>query len=260
MTDSRPLAGWRVLVTRASEQASALSERLREEGAEPIEVATIEIVAPTDEGAALADALGRLESFEWVAFTSVNAVRAVLARLGDPGRLGRRRVAAVGRATAEALSRAGVDDVLIPERPGGAGLAAAFPQPRPEGAGVLLPQAAKARPELARGLRSRGYRVETVVAYETVPLAADDSLRALVASCEAALLTSPSALESFLSSYGRHALPPRLVTIGPTTSARAHELGCAVAAEADEASPDGLVRALSRLALAERPVRPPGLR
>lgn len=259
MSAGRPLQGWRVLVTRPAEQTSGLSDRLRAEGAEPVEVPATEIVPPRDGGTALDDRLGRLDSFDWVAFSSANAVRAVLARLGGPEQLARLAVAAVGRATAEVLEDSGVAVTLLPERSSGGELAAAFPDPPTGGARVLLLQAARARPELAQGLRRRGYEVETVVAYATVSRAADDSLRPLISACRAGLFASPSAVEGFLSSYGGAALPPLVVTIGPTTSRRARQLGCEVAAEAAEASDDGLVRALVDLALAEEAASESGL-
>lgn len=248
----RPLSGWRVAVTRASHQASALSSALTRAGATPLEVPTIEIAPPGDGGAALAGALARLAEFGWVCFTSANAVSAVLESLGGPGPLRSARLAAVGRATAAALGEAGLSVALVPEAAEGASLAAAFgPAPSPPPA-VLLPQAAGARPDLAAGLRASGYRVEEVEAYRTLPRPAEPALARELAGCRAITFASPSALRAFVSSYGRGALPPVVASIGPVTSEAARRLGIAVAAEAATASVEGIVAALGAYALAER--------
>src|SRR5581483_9618769 len=165
--DTRPLFGRRVLVTRTREQASALVERLREQGARAVELPTIAIqppesYAPLD--AALRElaghpagptsagptAAGPGAAERWVIFTSANAVEAVFGRLDalglDVRAFGGVRLGAIGPATAAALRRGGL-----------------------RGAWILLPRADIAPPDLAEGLAARGATVRNVVAYRTVP-------------------------------------------------------------------------------------------
>ena len=126
--ESRPLFGRRIVVTRARHQAPALSERLRRMGAEPVEVPTVEIADADDGGAALRDAAVRARDFDWVCFTSANAVARFLACLRDSRAFGAdTRVAAVGPGTAAALAAAGVVADLVPERSLAEGLVDAFP-------------------------------------------------------------------------------------------------------------------------------------
>ena len=158
--ESRPLFGRRVVVTRARHQAPALSDRLRRVGAEPVEVPTVEIADPDDGGTALRHAARQVRRFDWVCFTSTNAVDRFLACLPDSRAFGAyTRVAAVGPGTAAALAAAGIVADLVPERSLAEGLVAAFPA----GPGLaLLPQAAGARDVLARGLEAKGWAVEVV--------------------------------------------------------------------------------------------------
>src|SRR5438445_3803533 len=123
------LAGRRIVVTRRPGQSSALLLALRDRGADVIEVPAIE-TAPSEDPGPLDEALGRLEGYDWVAFTSANAVQAVRDRLNGLGRspaIGPRgpRIAVVGAATSEALRLAFPDDVVALEaagEPGAAGL------------------------------------------------------------------------------------------------------------------------------------------
>ncbi len=118
--EHRPLFGKRIIVTRAREQASGLVERLHELGAATVELPAIEIGEPDDGGAALRTAAGQVSDYDWVAFTSANAVRRFFAALDEVGldtrSLGGRRVAAIGPGTADALAAAGVRADLVPER------------------------------------------------------------------------------------------------------------------------------------------------
>ena len=136
-----PLSGWRVIVTRSPRaQSSSLVERLANAGACPVEVPVIEIADPIDGGVALESALSRIEDFEWVVFTSANAVERCWRYLADGRTLGGAKVAVVGDGTAAAL--AGYETVvdLVPERFVAESLVEVFPGPaRPGEATVLLP-------------------------------------------------------------------------------------------------------------------------
>jgi uroporphyrinogen III methyltransferase / synthase len=230
--EGRPLFGRRIVVTRARAQASSLVEKLRALGAETVELPTIEIV-----GEALPDLA--LSSYDWVAFTSVNAVERVFAGIRDARAFGSALVAAVGPGTAAALAARGVVADLMPVSAVAESLVEAFPA----GAGrVLLPQAAAARPVLADGLRAKGWEVQVVEAYRTVPARPSDDALAAAAKADAIAFTSSSTVTSWLALGAT--LPPVVACIGPVTAATAAEHGVPVTVVATEHTVDGLVEAL----------------
>ncbi len=139
-----PLSGWRVIVTRSRAQSSSLVERLVDAGACPVEMPVIEIADPIDGCAALERALAKIEDFEWVVFTSANAVERCWRYLGDERALGGAKLAAVGDATAAALAEHDLVADLVPEWFVAESLVEVFPVPaRPGEATVLLPRAAR---------------------------------------------------------------------------------------------------------------------
>ena len=253
MTPARPpLAGLTVLVPRARGQAGDFSALLRDRGAEPLEVPTIEIrpLASTAElDRAVADLAAR--RFDWVVLTSVNGVAALRARveaLGHgPGVVGA-RVAAVGPATEAALRDWGVRPDLVPEVATTAALGQAFPDP-PAGAGpVLLARADLANPELAVILRTKGWEPVEVVAYHTVPVGAlDPAARRRLDGGEVdwVAFTASSTVEGFLRGYGGPPPPGvRVAAIGPVTADTARAAGIRVAATATDHTIGGLVAAI----------------
>ena len=243
--ESRPLFGRRIVVTRARHQAPALADRLRRMGAEPVEVPTVEIADPADGGAALRDAAARVRDFDWVCLTSANAVSRFLACLRDSRAFGTDvRVAAVGPGTAAALAAAGVVADLIPERSLAEGLVDAFPAATGTGR-ALLPQAAGARDVLARGLEAKGWEVEVVQAYRTVPVALSPEAIAAAAKADAIAFTSASTVDSFLAAAGPDGVPPVVACIGPVTAAAAKAAGLTVDVVATDHTLDGLVAALT---------------
>jgi uroporphyrinogen III methyltransferase/synthase len=250
MTAGR-LQGWRVLVTRQPEQAAGWSEALTREGATVVEVPLIETVAPEDPGP-LADAVAGLAEYDWVAFTSANAVRAVADRWGSEPLPARLRVATVGPATSRAVSEAfpGAEVSVTPAADARAeGLVAAFANEPIRGRRVLLPQSALARDTLAVGLVGLGARVEVVTAYRTVtpPSAPARIAAALDARVDVVALASPSAVEGFVAACPPGGPRPPVIAIGPVTEKAAREAGLRVAATAPEPGPAGLVEALAGL-------------
>lgn len=251
----RPLSARTVVVTRAEHQSPALTARLRDLGARVVEVPTIAIAPPADGGAALAAAATKLAGggYEWAVFTSVNAVDRFFAHVPDTRAVAGTRVAAVGPATAEALRRFRVVADLVPSQSRAEGLLARFPSPGGEGPGegrpgaaVLVPQADIARPELVAGLAEKGWPVEAVEAYRTVPVAVSPELLAAAARADAICFASPSAVTSYLDQAGAAAaaVPPVVACIGPVTAATARKRGLEVVAEASEHTLDGLLEAI----------------
>lgn len=245
--DRRPLLGRRVVVTRAPAQASRLSVRLRDLGARPVEVPTIAIDDAADGGAALRAAVGALRegAYDWVAFTSSNAVERLMALLRDGRDFASARIAAIGPGTAEALAARGLAPDLVPERSLGEGLLAEWPPLPPGGGSVLLPRAAVARDVLPDGLGAAGWKVDVVEAYRTVPSRPPQPLLDAAAGADAICFTSASTVTGYLAAAGADRVPPVVASIGPVTSAAARAAGLEVTVEAGEHTIDGLVAALA---------------
>ena len=240
-----PLSGWRVIVTRARAQSSSLVERLAEAGAWPVEVPVIEIVDPLDGGAALERALSRIEDHEWVVFTSANAVERCWRHLGEGRGLGRAKVAAVGDGTAAALAEHNVIADLVPGRFVAESLVELFPGPaRLAEASVLLPCAAQAREVLPAGLRGKGWNVEVVEAYRTVPAAPGGAGLEALGDADAITFTSSSTVTGFLELAGPERVPPVVACIGPITARTAMQAGLGVDVVATPHTVDALVEAL----------------
>jgi uroporphyrinogen III methyltransferase/synthase len=248
-SSAAPLAGCTVVVTRAAPHNDELSSALLAAGGRVVELPIIAIDEPADGGAALRRAVATISSYGWVAFTSANAVRAVAALLRDGRSLGAARLAAVGRATADALGSVHLAVDLLAEEPTGAGLARAF-APAPDGGGrVLFPRSASAGSALGEGLRAKGWVVDEVDAYRPVPAPPPPSVLADAAGrADVVVFASPSAVSAYLAATddaGRPLPVPRSVAcIGPTTAAAARRAGLAVAVEAAAPSPEGIVAAL----------------
>lgn len=242
--ERRPLFGRRIVVTRARAQASALSAALTALGAEVVELPTIEIVEPADGGAALATAAGRVDRYDWVVFTSANAVERFMPHLRDARAFGTARIAAIGSATAGALAAADLVADLVPDRYVAESLVDAFPGVPTGGGRVLVPQAAGARAVVVDGLRVAGWYVDAVEAYRTVPATPPPAAVDAARHADAVTFTSSSTVTGFLDVAGAGAVPPVVVTIGPITSATAADHGIPVTVEADPSTIDGLVAAL----------------
>lgn len=239
--DRRPLFGRRVVVTRTRQQASQLADALREAGAEPIEVPVIEVVDPGDGGAALRSAAAALGRYDWVVVTSPNGATRLLAALPDARAFGSAKVAAIGPGTAAALAAGNVRADLMPDR----FVAEALLDALPDGPGrLLLARAEVARDVLPDGLRARGWEVDVVDAYRTVPAVITDEQRAAVADADVVTFTSSSTVEQALAAFGPAGLPATVACIGPVTAATARDHGLAVTIEAPVHTIDGLVSAL----------------
>src|SRR5207249_180666 len=246
------LQGRRIVVTRAREQAGDLVRSLEACGAVTV-IAPVIRIQPLENLGGLRAALTGLSTYRWVVFTSQNAVQIVFDRLVAWGLTPRvfstTSVAAIGTATAEALTVRGVVPALVPEefvaesladallRHGGGTLA---------GARVLIPSAEDAREVLSTTLRQHGAEVETIAVYRTVPVQSD--LSALAADIkggriDAVTFTSSSTVRSFVDLVGPAAATSGgfvVATIGPVTAGTARELGLRDIIEADPHTVQGL--------------------
>jgi uroporphyrinogen-III synthase len=248
----KPLQGRRIVVTRRSEQARSLVEALAARGATVVEVPLLGREPPEDP-APLDRALGRLSSYDWIAFTSANAVEVVGDRLASrgaslPASVG---LASVGPATADAIAAgfAGRKADLQPASGFRAeGLVEAFRGHGVAGRRILLPVSDRARPTLADGLRAQGAEVDVVVAYRTVaPAGADERLaRALDEGIDLVTLASPSAVEGLAGLRDERTRGLGVAVIGPVTEQAARAAGLDVRVVAFPATAEGLLAALER--------------
>lgn len=239
----RPLLGRTVVVTRAADRASELSARLRARGAEVLELPTIATEDPADGGAALRHALARVAEHDWLIVTSPNGARRVCAAVRDGRDLAGVQLAAIGPGTARVLAEHHLAVDLVPERYVAESLLEALPDP-PPGGRILLARAAVARDVLPDGLAARGWRVDVVEAYRTVPVHPSAEQVEQLRDADAITFTSASSVTNFVAAAGTDALPPVVATIGPVTAAAAEQLGVHVHAVAHEHTLDGLVAAV----------------
>ena len=243
---SGSLAGRTVVATRSRAQASVLVDRLAAQGATVVELPVIAIADAADGGAALGKAADRLMNgaYEWVAFTSTNAVSRLLDALDGRTVPVGVQWAAVGTATARRLSEGGFPPDLVPPTSVSDSLAEAFPECVRVGTNVLFPRAETVRGALAAGLEAKGWTVDEVVAYRTVAGDPDPESIAAARDAEAVAFTSSSTVERTVELLGVRGVPAVVVSIGPVTSATARAEGLEVTAEAVESSIDGLVAAV----------------
>jgi len=252
----RPLAGRRVVVTRARDEARTLAQALAALGAEVVLAPTIRVV-PLADLAPLRAALSRPLPYDWIVFTSRNAVQIVCAALPAWGLsaadVGRARVAAIGPGTADALARAGIAPALVPDRfVAEAVVAALAARGELRGQQVLLPRARVARDALPDGLRAHGAVVDVIPVYETVREPGDGRALAaalLAGEIDAVTFTSSSTVRGFAELVGPAAARSgqfAAAVIGPVTATTARELGIRVAVEAEAYTIPGLVDALAR--------------
>lgn len=203
---TEPLAGRRIVVTRAPHQAADLAEMLAARGAAPLLYPCIDIDAPEDPSALDAALTGAAAgAFDWLVVTSRNTVMAIERRLVTlglaPEALAAMRVAAVGPATAQAAAETlGLTAELVPEEHVAEALAAALIAAASPGRRVLLPQSAIARAVLAESLSEAGLIVTAVPAYRTVTGRGGEDVPALLAAgqVDAVTFTSSSTVDGFL--------------------------------------------------------------
>ncbi len=257
-----PLRGRRILVGRARSQAEALSLRLRELGAEVLEIPFIEIRPPAS-FQALDRALQQIAEYDWLILTSVNGVNALAERIRqldlDPLNLVHLKIAAIGPATEQALEQLQLQVDVVPEKYVAESVVSSL-RPQVKGQRLLLVRAKVARDVIPEELRRAGAVVNVVEAYETVaPEASRSRLQAALQDSskkpDVITFTSSSTVRSFasmleLDSQPGNARPPilegvKLASIGAVTSATLRELGLPVDIEAREFTIPGLVEAIA---------------
>jgi uroporphyrinogen III methyltransferase / synthase len=262
--ETKPLFGWRVLVPRTKDQAAPMVARLRTYGAHSEEVPTISVEPPRSPLQMDKAIRGLVEGrYEWVAFTSVNAVRAVREKFEEYGLDARAfsglKVAAVGEVTANSLQAWGIEPDLVPEgEQSASGLAAEFPpyddvlDPINR---VFLPRADIATETLAEGLKDLGWEVEDVTAYRTVratppPAPVREAIK--TGKFDAVVFTSSSTVRNLVGIAGKPHASTIIAVIGPATARTCEEHGLRVDVIAAKPSVVDLADALASFAAQRR--------
>jgi uroporphyrinogen III methyltransferase / synthase len=255
--ESRALYGWTVLVPRTKDQAGEMSERLTSYGALPIEVPTIAVEPPRSPAQMERAVKGLVDGrFQWVVFTSTNAVRAVWEKFGEFGLDARAfsgvKIACVGESTADRVRAFGISPELVPAgEQSSIGLLDEFPpydsifDPVNR---VLLPRADIATETLAEGLRERGWEIEDVTAYRTVraaPPPATTREMIKTGGFDAVCFTSSSTVRNLVGIAGKPHARTIIACIGPKTAETAAEFGLRVDVQPDTAAVAPLVDALA---------------
>jgi uroporphyrinogen III methyltransferase/synthase len=255
--ESRALYGWTVLVPRTKDQAGEMSERLTSYGALPVEVPTIAVEPPRSPAQMERAVKGLVDGrFQWVVFTSTNAVRAVWEKFGEFGLDARAfsgvKIACVGESTADRVRAFGISPELVPSgEQSSMGLLDEFPpydsifDPVNR---VLLPRADIATETLAEGLRERGWEIEDVTAYRTVraaPPPATTREMIKTGGFDAVCFTSSSTVRNLVGIAGKPHARTIIACIGPKTAETAAEFGLRVDVQPDTAAVGPLVDALA---------------
>jgi uroporphyrinogen III methyltransferase / synthase len=246
-----PLFGRKIVVTRASDQAAELSDRLRALGADAIELPAIALEPPADP-APLDRAIDNLTHYDWLIFTSANGVRFFLDRLDQSPhdlRSLKARICAIGPATRKAVEELHLKVDRMPEEYVAESLIQAFASDDLAGKRILLPRAAVARDVIPVELEKLGAQVDVVEAYRNiVPPNATARAHEIFSDEKKPdwiTFTSSSTVKNLLAIAGREALSGvRIASIGPVTSATLCAHGLTVDAEAKQFTLDGLVEAI----------------
>jgi len=249
-----PLLGRRILVTRTRAQSSELVRLLERRGAGCVECPAIEVRCPDDQGR-LDSAIENMDQFDWIIFSSPNAVKYFLQRVFEKGHdiriLGNARIACVGASTADCVRGYHLNVDLVPENFRAEGLVKAFEQLTVKGARVLIPRAKKAREVLPLGLEAMGAEVTVATAYETVtPAMRRDVIEILQdEDVDVLTFTSSSTVKNFFRMVPeklRDRILSRAKTacIGPVTARTAKKQGLIIDIQPEKSTIKDMVEAI----------------
>jgi uroporphyrinogen III methyltransferase/synthase len=255
--ESRALYGWKVLVPRTKEQAGEMTDRLRSHGATSHEVPTISVEPPRSPAQMERSVKGLVDGrYQWIVFTSTNAVRAVWEKFEEFGLDARAfsgvKIACVGEATAAKVRSFGIIPELVPSgEQSSEGILAEFPpyddvlDPVNR---VLLPRADIATETLSAGLQERNWEVDDVTAYRTVraaPPPAETREMIKTGGFDAVCFTSSSTVRNLVGIAGKPHARTLVACIGPKTAETAVEFGLRVDVQPEHANIPHLVDALA---------------
>jgi uroporphyrinogen-III synthase len=251
------LAGKRILVTRAKEQAKVLSEYIIEAGGTPVEVPLLSFQRVSDEQK-LEEAISSIKTFSWLIFTSANGVHFFMERFlqqyGNLQRSNLPRIAVVGTKTAKALTRFDLEAELLPDQFIAERLADTLKEDIKDGEHVLIARGNLARPVLTKELQEHGIKVNDIIVYQTVlPETAHVVLKEITSDSEnqidVATFTSSSTVRHYVKLLNELGMTDQcsktaIACIGPVTAKTARELGLAVDIIPEAYTVEGLVHAI----------------
>ncbi len=252
--ENKPLWGKRVVVTRARAQASALADKLKELGASAIEFPTIE-VTPEEDLSPLHHAFRSIDSFNWIIFTSVNAVDIFFTEMMADGLdircLTGINICAIGPATCERLRNRGIKSDIVPSEYVAEGLIEELEKKIKPGQSVLLPRARGARAILPEAINEMGAHVSEVNLYSAAPAAnvcAEDLGQILAGKVDLITFTSSSTVTNFVNIIGagnvEKLAEAKIACIGPITADTAKNKGFKVDLIAPEYTIAGLIEVI----------------
>ncbi|QZY57357.1 uroporphyrinogen-III C-methyltransferase [Crassaminicella profunda] len=253
--ENKPLFGKKVLVTRTRQQASHLSKKLEDLGAEAVEFPTIKIEKP-ESFDIIDQALGQIEKYKWIIFTSVNGVAAFFNRMKklnmDIRSLLNAKLVAIGPATAKVLEDKGLMIEYVPEEYRAEAIIHGLKDKIKEGEHILLPRADIAREILVKELKNLGAVVDDIHIYRTViPKQDQEKLIAILKdkNVDVITFTSSSTVRNFIEILGENNKEllegKKMASIGPITEETAKKLGLNIDIKAKAFTIDGLVTAIN---------------
>lgn len=251
--DNLPLSGKRILVTRPLNQSKSLSDLLIQAGGQPVEVPTIE-VRPLNDYHELDITLNQLATYDWVVFTSANAVRAVFDRLNilrlDARAFHENRIAAIGPGTRTSIHNHGISADFVPQTFASKAIIEGLVQRNISGCTVLIPRSNIGHNSLPDSLSAVGAKVKQITAYHTV--IPDNATARLVKAFEKgvdiATFTSSSTVENLtmiLDNNLKQIQQTMIACVGPSTATTAREAGIRVDITATEHTSHGIVEAIT---------------
>ena len=251
--DTKPLFGLGVVITRPVRQADDLAKLLAAQGANPIVFPTIAIEEPAD-WIEFDAAIDRIESYNWLIFTSANGVHFFFERLRQRGKdvrdLKGIKICCIGPATARQIESRGIRVDLVPEEFIAEGILKSFAAMNITGQKILIPRAAKARDILPETLKKQGADVTVAATYRTVNSGRKkEELTGLIdeGDVDVITFTSSSTVANFVDIMGSdYALPEKvkIACIGPVTAQTAQKAGFKIDIMQNEYTMEGLVKSL----------------
>ncbi len=241
----------KVLITRPRAQAESFGEALRSAGFEPIYFPVIEI-QPIEDNAELDNAIKNLEKYDWVVFTSANAVDVVL-KISVPSLFSVVKIAAIGPKTADALRKHNIESDFIPNEYVAEAILLGLGDLKNKW--ILLPRAEIARKELPEAIVKAGGVAHEIAVYKTLPSQPDaEGIAALKSGVDVVTFTSASTVENFVAITKRNGLDPLslpnnplFACIGPITEQAAREEGLQNIVTAKEYTTEGLIEAITNM-------------
>lgn len=253
--ENKPLWGKRIIVTRARAQASALVEKISELGGLPIEFPTISI-EKEENYVTLLNAFKNISNYDWLIFTSVNAVEIFFEEFRkvnmDIRDLKGIKVCAIGPATRESLEKRGIIVDTMPDEYRAEGIIEELRDKIQPGQWVLLPRARGARSLLPEAIKEWGAHVNEVFIYKAVAekrVSKEMFEDIITGNVDFITFTSSSTVHNFVNIVGldnalRINKKTKIACIGPITAKTAKEVGLSIDVVAKDYTIDGLIAAI----------------